>query len=202
MTLDRRALIVSGMAVAAMPGLARAAQMPPLPGDHVMGSVKAKVQIVEYASMSCSHCAHTALEIMPAIKKRYIDTGKARLVFREFLTPPSDLAGAGFLLANRVPPARYFEAVEAIFAAQHDMFQTGDYWGGLLGVAKRFGLTEAQLEATLNDKAALAALNARVEAAAKRGINSTPTFYINGEEFVGELTVEDLAKAVDKALKG
>jgi len=203
MTLDRRALIVSGMAAAAMPTLARAAPLPAQPGDHVLGSAKAKVQIVEYASMSCGHCAHTALQVMPTIRKRYIDTGKARLVFREFLTPPYDLAGAGFLLANRVPPARYFEAVDAIFAAQEGMYKTGDYWGGLLGVAKRFGLTEAQLEAALNDKAALAALNARVEAAARRDkVQGTPTFFVNGEEMVGDITVDDLSQAIDRALKG
>lgn len=202
MTLDRRALIGSGMAAFAMPALARAAPLPGQPGDHVQGSPTAKVQIVEYASMSCGHCAHTALQVMPAIRKRYIDTGKARLVFREFLTPPQDLAGAGFLLANRVPPNRYFEAIDAIFAAQATMYKTGDYWGGLLGVAKRFGLTEAQMEAALTDKAALAALNARVAAAAKRDrIEGTPTFFVNGAELVGDVTVDDLAQAIEKALK-
>lgn len=202
MTLDRRALIVSGMAAAAMPTLARAAPLPAQPGDHVLGQAKAKVQIVEYASMSCGHCAHAALKVMPAIKKRYIDTGKARLVFREFLTPPYDLAGAGFLLANRVAPARYFEAIDAIFAAQEGMYKTGDYWGGLLAVAKRFGLTEPQLEAALSDKAALAALNARVEAAGKRDkIEGTPTFFVDGAQLVGDVTIDDLAQAIEKALK-
>lgn len=202
MGLDRRALIGSGLALAAVPGLARAAALPAAPGDHVLGSAKARVQVVEYASLSCGHCAHWNEDVFPSLKARYIDTGKVRYVFREFLTPPAEFAGAGFLLALRVGEPRYFEVIDAIFRRQRDIFQSGDLWGGLLAVAKSFGLTEAQFEAAMADKAALAALNARVARAGERDrIQVTPTLFVNGQRFETDMPFDALAKVIDAAAK-
>ena len=110
MTLDRRALIVSGLALAASASAARAAPLPPVPGEMVMGSPKAPVQLVVYASASCPHCAHWWTTVLPEVRKAFIDTGKVRLVFREFLTPPEAFAAAGFILARRIP-GKYFEVL-------------------------------------------------------------------------------------------
>lgn len=202
MVLDRRALIGSGLALAAMPGLARAAALPAAPGDHVLGSPKAKVQLVEYASMSCGHCAHFNEAVFPRLKARYIDTGKVRYVFREFLTPPYEFAGAGFLLALKVGEPRYFQVIDTIFRRQAAIFESGDLWNGLLAIAKTFGLTEAQFEAAVGDKAALAALNARIAAAGQRDrIQFTPTIFVNGQRFETAMSFEDLAKVIDAAAK-
>jgi protein-disulfide isomerase len=208
MILDRRALIGTGLAatgltLVAAPTIARAAPLPAAEGDMVLGSPTAKVQVVEYASLSCTHCAHWNNEVFPVFKKQFIDTGKVRYVFREFLTQPYQFAAAGYLLARRVGPARYFEVLDAIFHQQAAIFDSQDLWGGLLKIGKSFGLTEAQFTATLQDKAALDAINARVEKAAARDkIEATPTFFVNGERFEGGQSIESLSAAIAKAAKG
>jgi protein-disulfide isomerase len=210
MILDRRALIgtglpvlglaVSSAAFVAAPTTARAAPLPTVDGDMTLGSPKAPVQVVEYASLSCTHCAHWNNDVFPVFKTRFIDTGKVRYVFREFLTPPTEFAAAGYLLARRMGPARYFEVLDAIFKQQDAIFQSEDLWGGLLKIGQRFGLTEAQFTAALQDKAALAALNARVEKAIARDkVEVTPTFFVNGERMEGGQSIETFAAAIAKA---
>jgi protein-disulfide isomerase len=208
MSLDRRALIATGLAasglvLAAGPASARAAPLPPAEGDMVLGKAKARVQVVEYASLSCTHCAHWNNEVFPAFKAQFIDTGKVRYVFREFLTEPTQFAAAGYLLARRVGPAKYFQVIDAIFHQQAAIFESQDLWGGLLKIGKGFGLTEAQFTAALQDKAALDAVNARVEKATERDkVEFTPTFFINGERLEGGQPIEALAAAIAKAAPG
>jgi protein-disulfide isomerase len=205
MILDRRALIgtglaASGLALTVMPTIARAAPLPAAEGDMALGSPKAKVQVVEYASLSCGHCAHWNNDVFPAFKARFIDTGKVRYVFREYLTHPYEFAAAGYLLARRVGPARYFQVIDAVFRQQAAILDSGDQWGGLLKIGKSFGLTEAQFTAALQDKKALAVVNARVEKAAARDqIEVTPTFFINGQRLEGGQPIETLAAVIDKA---
>ncbi|KQY35718.1 thiol:disulfide interchange protein [Caulobacter sp. Root487D2Y] len=205
MIIDRRALIgtglaATGLALAAAPTIARAAPLPAAEGDMALGSPKAGVQVVEYASLSCSHCAHWNNEVFPAFKTRFIDTGKVRYVFREYLTQPYAFAAAGYLLARRVGPARYFEVIDTIFKQQAAIFDSDDQWGGLLKIGKGFGLTEAQFTAALEDKKALAVVNARVEKATVRDqIEVTPTFFVNGQRYEGGLAIETMAAAIAKA---
>jgi protein-disulfide isomerase len=209
MSLDRRALIATGLSVSGMaasgltlavPTIARAAPLPAAEGDMALGSPKAKVQVVEYASLSCTHCAHWNNEVFPAFKAQFIDTGKVRYIFREFLTEPYQFAAAGYLLARRVGPAKYFEVLDAVFHDQAAIYESQDLWGGLLKIGKRFGLTEAQFTTALQDKAALDAVNARVEKAAERDkVQVTPTFFVNGERAEGGQSIEALAAAIAKA---
>jgi protein-disulfide isomerase len=171
--------------------------------DMSLGNPAAKVTVVEYASASCSHCALWNNDVFPQLKSRFIDTGKIRYVFREFLTAPTQFAAAGYLLARRVGQARYFEVTDAIFRQQEVIFASEDLWGGLLKIAKTFGLTEEQFTAALNDKAALAAINARVAKATERDqIEVTPTFFVNGVRAEGGQSIEALAAAIDKAASG
>ncbi|CAN5319784.1 thioredoxin domain-containing protein [soil metagenome] len=205
MILDRRALIETGLAASAAaliatPAIARAAVLPPAEGDMALGSVKAKVQVVEYASLSCTHCAHWNNEVFPVFRKQFIETGKVRYIFREFLTEPYQFAAAGYLLARRVGPAKYFQVTDAIFHQQAAIYESQDLWGGLLKIGKSFGLTEAQFTAALQDKLALDAVNARVEKAAARDkVEVTPTFFVNGERYEGGQSIEDLTAAIAKA---
>ena len=207
MILDRRALIGTGLAVSSLvltatPTIARAAALPAAEGDMALGSPKAKVQVVEYASLSCTHCAHWNNEVFPTFKKQFIDTGKVRYVFREFLTEPYQFAAAGYLLARRVGPVRYFEVLDTVFRQQEAIYKSEDLWAGLLNIGKGLGLTEAQFTAALNDKAALDAINARVEKAVARDkIDSTPTFFINGQRLLGGQPIEVFADAIAKAAK-
>jgi len=201
-SLDRRALIVSGAVLAASPAMARAGALLPVDGDMVMGSPKAPVQLVVFASASCPHCAHFWTTALPGIRKTYIDTGKVRLVFREFLTQPAEFAAAGFLLSRAVP-GKYFEVLGTVFAKQAEIYQSGQLYEGLQAIGKSFGLTDAQFAAALSDKKALAALNARVELAAVRDkVDVTPTFFVAGKHMPDDTSTAQLTAALAAAVKG
>lgn len=203
MPVDRRILIASGLALAACPGAVQAAPLPAAPGDMVMGAANAPAQLVVFASPSCSHCAHWWTDDLPAIRKAYIDTGKVRLVLREFLTQPAEFAAAAFLLARRVGPSRYFEVLDAVFARQTAIFESGELFEGLQAIGKAFGLSEAQFAAALSDQKALDAVNERAEIGGIRDkVQGTPAFFLNGRRLPGELTVEGLKTALAAQAKG
>jgi len=200
MTLDRRALIVSGLAVTAAPMAARAAPLPPVPGEMLLGSPKAKAQLVIYASASCPHCAHWWTTIQPQVRKTFIDTGKVRLVFREFLTPPVEFAAAGFILARRIP-GKYFDVLTTVFQKQEEIYRSEKLFEGLQAIGKQYGLTDKQFSDALNDAAALKAVNDRMAKAVDDGIEGTPTFFVNGASVDGN-DFAVLSKAFATAAKG
>jgi protein-disulfide isomerase len=173
--------------------------------EYVMGNPKAKVTLVEYASASCPHCARFDINQFPLLKKTYIDTGKVRFVFREFITPPEQLAGAGFLLARCAGEKNYWNVLEQVFRAQEQIYKTGDMKTSLLAIAHSVGLSDAQVDACVTDKAAVDALNERMDTAINKDkIESTPTFIINGKVFHGdpkkEVDVAELSAALDPAI--
>jgi protein-disulfide isomerase len=200
MTIDRRALIGSGLAVTAVASSARAAPLPPAPGDMVLGSPKAPVQLVVYASASCPHCAHWWTTIQPQVRKTFIDTGKVRLVFREFLTPPPEFAAAGFILCRRIPD-KYFDVLTTLFQKQEEIYRSEKLFEGLQAIGKQYGLTDKQFSDTLNDAAALKAVNDRMAKAVNDGVEGTPTFFVNGASVDGN-DFAALSKAFATAAKG
>ena len=171
--------------------------------DMTMGDPKAPVKMVEYASASCTHCATFSNTVLPAFKAKYIDTGRVHYTLKEFLTPPNELAAAGFLTARCAGKDKYFSVLDAIFRSQQEIFQTGDMRGVLLRVAQSAGLTESQFNTCITDEPALKALNARVERAIKQDkITGTPAFFINGKSVgEGEISLAALEKAVAEASK-
>ena len=175
----------------------------PSSDDMTLGDPKAPVKMVEYASASCTHCASFNNEVFPAFKAKYIDTGKVHYTLKEFLTPPNELAAAGFLTARCAGKDKYFTVLDAIFRSQQEIFQTGDMRGVLLRVAQSAGLTEAQFNACITDEEALKALNSRVERAIKQDkITGTPAFFVNGKSVgEGEISLAALEKAVAEAAK-
>jgi protein-disulfide isomerase len=195
------------LALAALAGalLLAACSRGPAPSaeDMTMGDPKAPVKMVEYASASCSHCATFNNTVFPEFKTKYIDTGKVHYTLKEFLTPPNELAAAGFLTARCAGKEKYFTVLDAIFRSQQEIFQTGDMRGVLLRVAQSAGLTEAQFNACITDEEALKALNARVDRAIKQDrITGTPAFFINGKSVgEGEISLAALEKAVAEASK-
>jgi protein-disulfide isomerase len=172
-----------------------------LNGDMDMGNPQSPVTLVEYASPTCSHCARFDREVFPALKARYIDTGKIHYVFREFLTSPEQVAAASFLLARCAGKDKYFQVIEAVFRSQEEMFTTGDSRTPLLRIAKSMGMTEERFNTCLNDAPALEALNKRVARGIDEDkISGTPTFIINGKTVAsGETTIEALAKEIEAA---
>jgi protein-disulfide isomerase len=200
--MDRRALILSGLAVTASASAARAAPLAPAPGEMVLGSPQAPVQFVVYASASCPHCAHWWTTVLPQVRKTFIDTGKVKLVFREFLTPPSEFAAAGFILARRIP-GKYFQVLTTVFQKQEDIYRSEQLFEGLQAIGKQYGLSDAQFKAALDDQAALKGVNDRFFRAINQdNIESTPTFFVNGAPIVGEADFAALSKAFATAAKG
>jgi protein-disulfide isomerase len=169
-------------------------------GDIMIGSDKAPVTIIEYASMTCPHCAHFEETTLPELKKRYIDTGKVRYVMREF--PLDALAAAGFMLARCAGPDKYESVVETLFAKQADWAMVQKPIPPLMAIAKQFGFTEESFNTCLANQKVLDDIQAvRDHAVNKLGVNSTPTFFINGKRFVGDLSIDVMAKEIDPYLK-
>ena len=197
----RRLLVVAALGVLALAGCSKGGSAKTDAADMTLGDPKAPIQITEYASASCTHCATFNNEVFPAFKAKYIDTGKVHYTFKEFLTPPVEVAAAAFLTARCAGKDKYFSVLDAVFQAQNEMFTTGDMRGILLRIAQSSGMTETQFNACITDEAALKALNARVEKASKeQKISATPTFQINGKTFKeGETTLAEFDTAIAAA---
>jgi protein-disulfide isomerase len=177
---------------------------PPPDGDMAIGSDKAPVTIIEYASMTCPHCAHFSDTTFPELKRRYIDTGKVRFIFREF--PLDKLAAAGFMLARCASKdgggERYMAVIETLFAKQQEWAIPDNPVPPLKNIAKQFGFTEDSFNACLTNQNIMNGIEAtRDRAAAKLGVNSTPTFFVNGKKVTGDVTIDTLAKEIDPSLK-
>lgn len=201
--MPSRRLIAAAVALLALAGCARAKIGVPAPDDMSLGNPAAKVQVTEYASASCSHCAAFDMTVFPAFKAKYVDTGRVHYTLKEFLTPPEQLSAAGFLVARCAGRDRYFTVLDQVFRAQDAMFNSGDFVGGLRRIAKANGLSDAQFDACLADKAALDALNKRVSRSADVDkIDATPTFAVNGRKVAeGEVSLAELDAAVARASK-
>jgi protein-disulfide isomerase len=175
--------------------------MKPSPlGEMSMGDEKAPITVIEYASMTCPHCAHFSEVTYPELKKRYIDTGKVRFIFREF--PLDQLAAAGFILARCAGPDKFFPLVETLFAQQRDWVVQRPL-APLMAIAKQAGLSQQAFEACLDNKEMLEGMEkVRNQAAEKFGVNSTPTFFVNGKRLAGALSIEEMEKEFAPYLKG
>jgi len=197
-------LLVAGTVLPALPAFAQTVNVEELmqPGalpDKVLGSEDAPLTIVEYSSMTCGHCANFHKNTYPHLKKEYLDTGKARLVFREF--PLDPVASAAFMLARAVPEEKYFDVIEFMFAEQRAWAFTQDPYNALLNFAKQIGFTQETFEKTLTDQALLDAINAtRDRASSQFGVNSTPTFFFNGNKVSGAISPDELDKQAAKYL--
>jgi protein-disulfide isomerase len=169
--------------------------------DMTLGAPNAPVTMIEYASVSCPHCARFDMEVFPAFKTKYIDTGQVRYVAREALTGDPAIAAAGFLTARCAGRDKYFQVVDAIYHAQQEMYASGDPHAILLNIARSAGMTDARFETCIKDETALKALNSRWEGYVKDDkITGTPTFVINGKVYdKGEMSLAELDAAVATA---
>jgi protein-disulfide isomerase len=177
------------------------AKPPSLP-DMALGPKDAAVTIVEYASMTCPHCAAFTEQVFPKIKEAYIDTNKIRFVFREF---PLDIkAAAGSMLARCIAKddsQKYFAAIHTLFK-QQETWVMGKTSEQLALIGKQAGLSEADVDKCLKDQALLDKIAADQKFAnEKLKVNSTPTFFINGEMIKGETSFEEFDKRIKAILK-
>jgi protein-disulfide isomerase len=170
--------------------------------DMALGPADASVTITEYASMTCPHCATFNEQVFPKIKKEYIDTGKVRYIFREF---PLDIkAAAGSMLSRCIAngdASKYFAVTDMLFRQQNDwvMKNTTET---LTRIGKQAGLSQSQVEACLKDQSLLDKIAADQKYASEvLRVDSTPTFFINGEKIKGEASFEEFAKKINPLLK-
>lgn len=192
----------SSTAVPAAPGVAVDGLLKPGPlPENVLGKPDAKVTIVEYASLTCPHCAHFHTDVLPKLKSTYIDTGKARLVYREFAR--DNLDAAAYLLARCVDPSKYFGFIGLLFEKQEQWaFVDGDPRPQLKALAKQAGLTDAAFDTCIADKEKLKKLaEIRDRADKDFGVDSTPTVFVNGVKIEDGYDFETIAKAIDPLLK-
>jgi protein-disulfide isomerase len=164
--------------------------------DMVLGKADAPVTIVEYASMTCPHCAHFHETTLPALKTKYIDTGRARLILREFPFDPR--AQAGFMLA-RCSKDNYFPMVDVLFKQQASWAAPeSDPKVALLQLSKLAGFTQESFNACLTDQKLLdEIMSVQKRGADDFGVDSTPTFIINGNKYKGALSIEQMSAIID-----
>jgi protein-disulfide isomerase len=168
--------------------------------DVAMGPADAKVTIVEYASMTCGHCAHFTKEIWPEIKKKYVDTGKVRYIFREF--PLDNLAAAASMLARCAGTDKAMPFIEVMFEKQAEWaFGEGNPVPRLFEIAKQAGFTQESFDKCLTDQKLLDEITAgRTRASEVFGVSATPTFFINGKKLDGAPTMEKFDQMIEPLL--
>jgi len=170
--------------------------------DMALGPADAKVTITEFASMTCPHCAAFNAETYPKIKSAYVDTGKVRYIFREF---PLDIkAAAGSMLARCIANGdapKYFAVTDMLFRQQND-WVTKNTTETLARIGKQAGMSQQQVETCLKDQALLDKIAADQKYASDvLKVDSTPTFFINGDRIKGETSFEEFQKKIDPLLK-
>ena len=164
--------------------------------DIVQGKDDAPVTMIEYASMTCTHCAHFYETVFPTLLKSYVDTGKVKFILREF--PLDPLATAGFMLARCEGPDKRAAVVDLLFSQQKNWAFVDKPLEALSSLLKQTGMSQQSFDACLKDQKLYDGVNAvRDRASQKFAINATPTFFVNGTKLTGEVTVDSLAKILD-----
>ena len=180
------------LVVAALVGMvpAGAATAPEDNTDRVLGKADAPVTVIEYASLDCPHCAEFDTTVLPGVKKDFIDTGKVKLVLRDF--PLSELAVKAAAIARCAPEDRYFAFMDVLFQQQESWVTAKDPVAALSQLARLGGMSQAQVdECVKNQKIADAILAERIDGAKQFDIQGTPTLVVNGKKVDNPRTYAD-----------
>lgn len=167
-------------AVWAAPALVAAQTVVPVrPDDRTLGTAAAPVTLTVYLSTTCGHCANWHNEDFPAIRAKYVDTGKMRVVFRDLLTAPGEVSAAGAMLVRCAPKDRFDEVMDSLFEGHRSQAQARPRdW--LLAAGAAGGMTPQQVSACVQDQAGVDSISARSDASAADGVRGTPSFFIDG----------------------
>jgi protein-disulfide isomerase len=176
-------------------GASAADQLP----EPSLGDPKAPVTIIEYASLTCPHCAEFHTTVLPELKERYIDPGKVRLIYRDFPLDQQALNAAA--LAHCAGPDRYFGFLDVLFETQATWARAADPVVALKRLGKLGGLTEQEIDACMADEALTEQiLRTRLDGQNQFQIGSTPTFVIDGKTYAGSRDIDEFAALIDPLL--
>ena len=168
--------------------------------EFIMGDANAPVTIIEYASLTCPHCANFHLNILPKLKKSYIDTGKARLVYRDF--PLDRLALSGSMMARCAGRERYFGFIDTMYRKQASWKAAKDQLKALARIGLLGGMSQKDFDACMNNKALEDRVMAmRLDAQNEFAIDSTPSFIIDGKKYPGVVDFARFEKILEPLLK-
>jgi protein-disulfide isomerase len=205
--MKRRQILVTGTAVLTLfpvaPALlgasrALAGEVPVGDDDRILGNPDAPITIIEYSSLTCPHCARFHKDTLPDVKKKWIEPGKARLVYRHF--PLDGLALRAATVASCVEGDAYFSFLDALFRGQKQWARAKDPTAALAQVARFAGIDQKAFDACISDKAEMdRILKQKVDGSQAYDVESTPTFIINGRKVQGALGPEMFGKALEKA---
>lgn len=196
MTLVRRALLTLALLTAPFAASAQTASPPAVSAaDRVLGRADAPVTVIEYASFTCSHCAHWHTAIMPGFKARFVDTGQVRLVFRNLPTPPVDVAARAAGIGLCAAPERFFDVAGSLMTGQEALIAGGPVTDWFTAAIARSGRTPEQIDACLANPATLTSLRAEMAGAVAAGVPGTPAFFVNGQR-VADTSLEGLSAAI------
>lgn len=171
----------------------------PQAADNMMGDAKAAVTLIEYASLTCSHCAAFHTQVLPDLKKKWVDTGKVRLIYRDY--PLDQTAAKAAQIAKCVPKERYFAVLDIMFRGQAQWAAAADPIAELAKPLRIAGMGDAEVKACLADESKASAVVADLRGGETLGVNSTPTLFINGTKYPGARSVEDLDRELGKLVK-
>ncbi|MCC0034246.1 MAG: DsbA family protein [Hoeflea sp.] len=167
--------------------------------EVTMGDENAPVTIVEYMSMTCPHCASFHEDNFKPLVEKYVDTGKVRFVLREFPFDPR--AAAAIMLARCAPENQFFPMVDVLFKQQRTWATAPDGREALLQIARLAGFTQESFEACLTNQKLLDDVNAvRTKAGNEFGVQSTPTFFVNGKRYPGNMSIDIMSAIIDPLL--
>jgi len=163
--------------------------------DRILGNPEAPITIIEYASLTCPHCAHFANNVLPEIKKEWIDTGKAKLILRDY--PLDELALRAAMIARCALPDRYYAFADTFFAAQEKWVRSSDYREALARLAKLGGMGQGEFDTCIkNTELENKIVEGRLRATQELDVTSTPTFFVNGTKLAGAPTKEEFEKVL------
>ena len=183
--------------------LAYSQSLPPdsvISSERIIGQSQAPIELIEYASLTCPHCAKFHNGPWVKIKKEYVDTGKAKLIYRDF--PTDQLALAASMIARCAPKTRYFGIVKIMFETQDNWRNSQNPRQALANIGRIAGMSLETVNQCINSKVAYeSVMRLREEGSKKFNIDSTPTLIVNGEKIESGLKIEDYRKLFDKLLK-
>ena len=167
-------------------------------GEKTLGPAEAQVTVVEYASLSCPHCASFHQTTFAEFRSKYVDTGKVRYIYRDF--PLNAPAYAASMVARCAPADRYFDVLDAYFGDQEAWLTSQNVKAATLERAKSFGFTDQSFDACLSNQALFEGLESEKARGVEFGVQATPTFFINGKKMEGALSLETLEQEIQPLL--